>query len=147
MIFFQFFCLILSFFMLRLIFWFFFTSSRCRYRCHWDRNQSPSVFVGQSSRSLWVPSCGRPCRPLRLPPGPLDVSPPAPRHHGSAPGQPQCCPLPPSHRCFPVTNANHCFVYSHAAHGDSDSWAAAPSWIIRPCWITLTGKRVTRWPF
>lgn len=41
----------------------FFTSSRCRYRCRWDRNQSPSsVYVGQSSRSLWVPSCGRLCR-------------------------------------------------------------------------------------
>lgn len=54
------------------------------------------------------PTLPYPTLPLRR----VDVTTPPTRHHRSAPGQPQCCPLLPSHRCFPATNANHCFVYS-----------------------------------
>lgn len=38
-----------------------FTSSHYRYRCQWERNQSLSVCVSQSSRSVWVPSHGQLC--------------------------------------------------------------------------------------
>lgn len=38
-----------------------FTSSRYRYRCQWERNQSLNVCVSQSSRSVWVPSHGQLC--------------------------------------------------------------------------------------
>lgn len=50
---------------------------------------------------------------------------PLPCHHGTAPGQPQCRPLLPSHCCFPVTKRKPLlFFILYAAHSDSDSWAA-----------------------
>lgn len=38
-----------------------FTSSHYRFRCHRERNQSLSVCVSQSRRSVWVPSHGQLC--------------------------------------------------------------------------------------
>lgn len=121
------------------------TSSRCRYRCHWDRNQSPSVFVGQSSRSLWVPSCGRLCRPLPLPPGPLDVPPPLPRlssWSASVPPPAARSPLLSSHKrkpllCLSFTLHTATVIHEqHLGHGSS-----VP---VRSRW---PGQRATLWPF